>query len=257
MKRSYFPILIATLSLSAGWAAMTQASAQTVEQFYKGKTITVLVGTSPGGINDITARFAAKHFSRYIPGNPDDQRPVHARRRRPRDRQPYRQRLGGRRPDACQARTRDAAARDPGLSAGEVRPDEAELARQHVVLRQRRLSDAAQSRHADQIGRRHPRRRARQDHARRQQRRVVEPHLRHHRQGSTEPEHQRRARLHRRGADVPRHAAQGDRRSVRRNQLGENRPARHVGAAAHSRCRCCSAAPAVIPISRTSRPGAS
>ena len=47
---------------------MTPASAQTVEQFYKGKTITVLVGTSPGGINDITARFAAKHFSRYIPG---------------------------------------------------------------------------------------------------------------------------------------------------------------------------------------------
>ena len=70
MKRSYVRTLIATLGLSVGWAAMTQASAQTVEQFYKGKTITVLVGTSPGGINDITARFAAKHFSRYIPGNP-------------------------------------------------------------------------------------------------------------------------------------------------------------------------------------------
>jgi tripartite-type tricarboxylate transporter receptor subunit TctC len=50
--------------------AMTRARAQSVEQFYKGKTITVLVGTSPGGINDITARFAAKHLSRFIPGNP-------------------------------------------------------------------------------------------------------------------------------------------------------------------------------------------
>jgi len=70
MRRSYRRTLIAALSLSAGWAAMTPASAQTPEQFYKGKTITVLVGTSPGGINDITARFAAKHFSRYIPGNP-------------------------------------------------------------------------------------------------------------------------------------------------------------------------------------------
>ena len=70
MRPSYLRTLMATLSLGAGWAAMTQASAQTVEQFYKGKTITVLVGTSPGGINDITARFAAKHFSRYIPGNP-------------------------------------------------------------------------------------------------------------------------------------------------------------------------------------------
>src|SRR5258705_4897668 len=56
--------------LSLGLIAMPSAHAQTVEQFYRGKTITVLVGTSPGGINDITARFAAKHFSRFIPGNP-------------------------------------------------------------------------------------------------------------------------------------------------------------------------------------------
>jgi tripartite-type tricarboxylate transporter receptor subunit TctC len=70
MRRSYFHRLLAILSVSTGLTAVTDASAQTVEQFYKGKTITVLVGTSPGGINDITARFASKHFSRYIPGNP-------------------------------------------------------------------------------------------------------------------------------------------------------------------------------------------
>jgi tripartite-type tricarboxylate transporter receptor subunit TctC len=51
-------------------AMLTRVEAQSVEQFYKGKTITVLVGTAPGGINDITARFAAKHFGRFIPGNP-------------------------------------------------------------------------------------------------------------------------------------------------------------------------------------------
>jgi tripartite-type tricarboxylate transporter receptor subunit TctC len=51
--------------------AMAPAQAQTVEQFYKGKTITVLVGTSPGGINDLTARFAARHLARFIPGKPD------------------------------------------------------------------------------------------------------------------------------------------------------------------------------------------
>ena len=56
--------------LSLGLIAMPSANAQTVEQFYRGKTITVLVGTSPGGINDITARFAAKHFGRFIPGHP-------------------------------------------------------------------------------------------------------------------------------------------------------------------------------------------
>jgi tripartite-type tricarboxylate transporter receptor subunit TctC len=56
--------------LSMGLTAMPSANAQTVEQFYRGKTVTVLVGTSPGGINDITARFASKHFGRFIPGNP-------------------------------------------------------------------------------------------------------------------------------------------------------------------------------------------
>src|SRR5262245_50430229 len=56
--------------IGLGLMALQPAGAQPVEQFYKGKTVTILVGTSPGGINDITARFAAKHLSRYIPGNP-------------------------------------------------------------------------------------------------------------------------------------------------------------------------------------------
>jgi len=49
---------------------MQQASAQSVEQFYKGRSITMLVGTAPGGINDISARLVAKHLGRFIPGNP-------------------------------------------------------------------------------------------------------------------------------------------------------------------------------------------
>src|SRR5437762_3251439 len=52
------------------FSSMPPAGAQPAEQFYKGKTVTILVGTSPGGINDITARFAAKHLARFIPGNP-------------------------------------------------------------------------------------------------------------------------------------------------------------------------------------------
>lgn len=46
------------------------ASAQSVEQFYKGRQITMIVGTSPGGINDISARFVARYLGKYIPGNP-------------------------------------------------------------------------------------------------------------------------------------------------------------------------------------------
>jgi tripartite-type tricarboxylate transporter receptor subunit TctC len=46
------------------------ASAQSVEAFYKGRTVTMLVGTSPGGINDISARLVARHLTRFIPGRP-------------------------------------------------------------------------------------------------------------------------------------------------------------------------------------------
>jgi tripartite-type tricarboxylate transporter receptor subunit TctC len=58
------------LSMLAGLAAMPQASAQSVEQFYRGRTITMLVGTAPGGINDISARLVARYLGRFIAGNP-------------------------------------------------------------------------------------------------------------------------------------------------------------------------------------------
>jgi tripartite-type tricarboxylate transporter receptor subunit TctC len=50
--------------------AVQPAAAQSVEQFYKGRSITMLVGNAPGGINDISARLVAKHLGRFIPGNP-------------------------------------------------------------------------------------------------------------------------------------------------------------------------------------------
>ena len=56
--------------IGIGLMATPPAAAQTVEQFYKGKSITMLVGTSPGGINDISARLVARHLGRFIPGNP-------------------------------------------------------------------------------------------------------------------------------------------------------------------------------------------
>jgi len=57
-------------SLCVTLAAAHHATAQSVEAFYKGRTVTMLVGSSPGGINDISARLAARHLSRFIPGNP-------------------------------------------------------------------------------------------------------------------------------------------------------------------------------------------
>src|SRR5262249_30929090 len=57
-------LAIATL---AGIAIATPAAAQ---DFYRGKTITIMVGFSPGGGFDINARVLARHLGRHIPGNP-------------------------------------------------------------------------------------------------------------------------------------------------------------------------------------------
>jgi tripartite-type tricarboxylate transporter receptor subunit TctC len=49
---------------------LASSQAETVAEFYKGKTIRINVGTSPGGVNDITARLVGRHIGAHIPGNP-------------------------------------------------------------------------------------------------------------------------------------------------------------------------------------------
>jgi tripartite-type tricarboxylate transporter receptor subunit TctC len=63
--------LVAILAAGALAAAAIPATAQTPEQFFKGKTITFYVGLSPGGGYDLNARLVAKHFGKYVPGNPN------------------------------------------------------------------------------------------------------------------------------------------------------------------------------------------
>ena len=46
------------------------ANSQSEEGFFKGKTITVIAGSSPGGGTDSLARLLVRHMGRYIPGNP-------------------------------------------------------------------------------------------------------------------------------------------------------------------------------------------
>jgi tripartite-type tricarboxylate transporter receptor subunit TctC len=46
------------------------AAAQSVEQFYRGKTIDAVVGYAAGGGNDVTVRAVAHYIGRYIPGHP-------------------------------------------------------------------------------------------------------------------------------------------------------------------------------------------
>jgi tripartite-type tricarboxylate transporter receptor subunit TctC len=47
-----------------------QANAASAEEFYKGKTIRLVVGFAAGGGFDSYARILARHMPRHTPGNP-------------------------------------------------------------------------------------------------------------------------------------------------------------------------------------------
>ncbi|MDB5594945.1 MAG: tripartite tricarboxylate transporter family receptor [Hyphomicrobiales bacterium] len=64
-------ILAAIAATAFFWAiAGVPAFAQKEEDFFKGKTISVLIGFGPGGANDVWARLLARHMPRHIPGEP-------------------------------------------------------------------------------------------------------------------------------------------------------------------------------------------
>jgi tripartite-type tricarboxylate transporter receptor subunit TctC len=59
--------LLLPLAIAGLVAAAPLAQAQ---DFYKGKTLTIVVGFSPGGGYDVNARAVSRHISKHIPGNP-------------------------------------------------------------------------------------------------------------------------------------------------------------------------------------------
>jgi tripartite-type tricarboxylate transporter receptor subunit TctC len=61
-------IMMLLAAVLAACLAVPQRAA--AEDFYAGKTLTILVGFSAGGGFDINARALARHIGRYIPGNP-------------------------------------------------------------------------------------------------------------------------------------------------------------------------------------------
>jgi tripartite-type tricarboxylate transporter receptor subunit TctC len=61
---------IAAATLAAVAATALPAAAQTPEQFYKGRTIELIVGYPPAGSNDVYSRLLARHIGKHIPGNP-------------------------------------------------------------------------------------------------------------------------------------------------------------------------------------------
>ncbi len=61
---------VALASLSVLCLSGARAQDSDVEAFYRGKTITFLIGTAPGAGYDIVGRAIAAHLSRFIPGHP-------------------------------------------------------------------------------------------------------------------------------------------------------------------------------------------
>ena len=56
-------MLLAALAICANWSAAAQES-------WQGKTISIIIGSAPGGSYDAYARLVARHLGRFLPGNP-------------------------------------------------------------------------------------------------------------------------------------------------------------------------------------------
>ncbi len=68
MARRIARSAIAACAVLAG--LLMPAAAQPVEEFYKGRTVTLVISFGAGGLNDIAGRLVAQHLPRFIPGHP-------------------------------------------------------------------------------------------------------------------------------------------------------------------------------------------
>ncbi|HWP59103.1 MAG TPA: tripartite tricarboxylate transporter substrate-binding protein [Candidatus Acidoferrales bacterium] len=59
------------LLFAALFLLLSSASARAQADFYKGKTVRIVIGYSAGGTNDLWARAIARHWGKYVPGNPN------------------------------------------------------------------------------------------------------------------------------------------------------------------------------------------
>lgn len=59
-----------SLALASLATAMPTTAQEPIADFYKGKTLRIVIGYAPGGGYDIYGRVFAEHFGRYVPGNP-------------------------------------------------------------------------------------------------------------------------------------------------------------------------------------------
>ncbi len=67
MKRCLSTLILGAFALMIHASA---AQAQSVADFYKGKTIRIVIGTSVGGAYGVFSQLAARHIGRHLPGQP-------------------------------------------------------------------------------------------------------------------------------------------------------------------------------------------
>ncbi len=70
MKTGKISLLTGAAALALALPAALPAAADEVADFYKDKTMTLLLSTGVGGSNDLNARILMDHMTKYIPGKP-------------------------------------------------------------------------------------------------------------------------------------------------------------------------------------------
>ena len=63
--------IVLSVSFLVGFACVASAAQENAQEFFKGKTIRLVVGNSAGGAMDDWGRFVAQYLGKHIPGNPD------------------------------------------------------------------------------------------------------------------------------------------------------------------------------------------
>jgi tripartite-type tricarboxylate transporter receptor subunit TctC len=58
------------IGVLAAWLAAPAVSADPIADFYRGRTVTFIIGSGEAGTYDLGGRLIARYLARYIPGNP-------------------------------------------------------------------------------------------------------------------------------------------------------------------------------------------
>ena len=65
------PVRVASLlAMAVLLCGLSRAAAETPAEFYKGRTINIIVGFGPGGGYDLYARALGRYIGQHLPGNP-------------------------------------------------------------------------------------------------------------------------------------------------------------------------------------------